>query len=60
MVLKLDNNRNRQHMHIICVDTTNIDHSNKGYKMRDSHMEIILNNKKKGTQELMINNTITG
>ena len=41
------------------VDKTNIDYSNKGSKMRDSHMEIILNNKKKKCiQDLMINNNI--
>ena len=43
----------------MCVDKTNIDYSNKGSKKRDSHMEITLNNKKKSTQELMINITIT-
>ena len=41
--------------YIIRVDKTNIDYNNKGSKMQDSHMEIILNNKKKCTQELMIN-----
>ena len=44
--------------YIIHVDKTNIDYSNKGSKMRDSHMKITLNKKKKCTQELMINNNI--
>ena len=44
--------------YIICVDKTNIDYNNNGSKMQDNHMEKILNNKKKCTQEFMINNNI--